>query len=40
MFLVKSSGLDFFFVVVGTCFWNVGQAVSGCFFGAKLNMRL
>jgi hypothetical protein len=36
MFVAKFSGLSFFFVVVGACFWIVGQAVLGCFFEAKL----
>jgi len=36
MFVAKFSGLSFLFVVVGACFWIVGQAVSGCFFEAKL----
>jgi hypothetical protein len=35
MFLVKSSGLSFFFVVVGVCLLCVEQAVSGCFFEVK-----
>jgi len=40
MFVAKFSGLSFFFVVVGECFWDVGQTVSGCFFEAKLKSAL
>jgi len=38
--LLRFSGFGFFFVIVEECCCDAGQAVSGCFFEAKLKKGL